>query len=103
MFSCYKKRLLLLEVPQMSHAQEITHKLFLQLRSKNYKAPLKIQRIINEDRCLNIIIIYLRCLDEFQNSKIKNIKPIYRILKDPNFLLYAYSKIKNPPSAVNGK
>jgi retron-type reverse transcriptase len=95
-FPFYKKILLLPEVPQMSHAQEITHKLFLQLRSKIKNALLKIQKIINEYQCLNIIVIYLRFLDKFQNSQIKNVRQIYRILKDPNFLFYAYSTIKNP-------
>lgn len=94
-FPFYKKILLLPEVPQMSHAQEITYKLFLQLQSKIKNASLKIQKIINEDRCLYIITIYLRFLDKFQNSQIKNVNLIYRILKDPNFLLYAYSIIKN--------
>jgi retron-type reverse transcriptase len=89
------KILLLPEVPQMLQAQEITHKLFLQLQSKIDKAPLKIQKILNEDRCLHIITLYLRCLDKFKNSSFENIKQVYIILKDLNFLLYAYSMIKN--------
>lgn len=97
MFPNYKKILLLPEVPQMSRAQEITYKLFLQLQSKMDKTSLKIQKIINKNRCVNIIIIYLRYLDKFKNFQIENVKQIYTILKDPNFLLYAYSMIKNRP------
>jgi hypothetical protein len=73
MFPFYKKILLLPEIPQMPHAQRITHKLFLQLQSKIDKGrrrPLKLKNLkkFNEDQCLNIITVYLRCLDKFKNS-----------------------------------
>jgi hypothetical protein len=44
MFRCLQKKLLLPEITQILHTQEITHILFLQLQSKIDK-NLKIQKI----------------------------------------------------------
>ena len=96
----FQKTILLPEVPQLVRAEKITKKLFSRLKGKLAKANSKIQETLNEINCTTVMISYLRCLDKFKILQLTEVKSLYPIIQDPNFLLYAYSMIKNRPIAV---
>lgn len=75
-----KITILLPEVPQLLSAQAITRKLLLEMQDKINKAPLGIQKVFDKNKCVILIIRYLRCLNEFNNPLFKNIYSIYDII-----------------------
>ena len=75
-----KITVLLPEVPQLLFAQAITRKLLLEMQDKINKAPLSIQKVFDKNKCVILIIRYLRCLNEFNNTLFKNIYSIYDII-----------------------